>query len=310
MSVEGSVIVERQDANALAYKSPVTAKLLLGGTVEPPYWATPLIKTLEACTGMPGNREWINDEGSRSPGTYVFGGVSSPGPMSRAPSFLRKKKKSEIPSFPPESWGEETRGRSYFNPPVPQSHSRNLTWDGSVPSSGSFHTRFESDFSPDRHVTLVGSSKLSTPSNSNQKTSNSFISPGSSLKKFDHATGIEDTPFPLNGHQRTTSLGNQYKWDPWEDSLYLSSTLPQGKPLPSDIPFIKSRRGLEKPLSPHEGVARAIALFDFNAVEVCDLQCLCRFHVSYFTGFKSGDLSFRRGDIIIVTKKSDSVDDW
>ena len=271
MSVEGSVIVERQDANSQAYKSPVTARLLLGGTVEPPHWATPLIKTLEACTGMPGNREWINDEGSRSPGTYAFGGVSSPGPMSRAPSFLRKKKKLETLTFPPESWGEETRGGSYFNSPTPHSHSRNFTWDGSGPSSpGSFNTRFESDFNPDRHVVLVGSSKPSTPSNLNQKPSNSS---GSSLKKFNFATGMEETPSSLTGHQRTASLGNQYKWASREDSLYLSSTLPQSKSLPSDIPFIKSRPELEKPLSPHEGVARAIALFDFDAVEVRDLQC-------------------------------------
>ena len=233
----------------------------------------PLIKTLEACTGMPGNREWINDEGSRTPGTYAFGGVASPGSISRAPSFLRKKKKSEISPFPPESWGEETTEGSYFNPPAPQSHSRNFTWNGSVPSSGSSNTRFESDFNPDRHVTLVGSSKLSTPSNLNQKTSNSFISPASSLKKFDHATGMEDIPPSLNGHQRTSSLGTHYKWATQEDSLYLSSTLPQSKPLPSDNPFIKLRTGLEKPLSPHEGVAHAIALFDFNAVEVRDLQC-------------------------------------
>ncbi|KIM47927.1 hypothetical protein M413DRAFT_439623 [Hebeloma cylindrosporum] len=244
VSVEGSVIVERQDANALAYKSPVTARLLLGGVVEPPHWAMPLIKTLEACTGMPGNRQWINDEGSRTPGTYAFGGVSSPGPMSRAPSFLRKKKKSETPPFPPESWGEETGRGSYFDPPAPQSHSRNFTWDGSSHSSpGSFRPRFESDFNPDRHATLVGST-------------------------------MEDTLSSPTGHYRTTSLGTQYKWTNPEGSLYFSSTLSQ-----------------EKALFPDEGIARAIALFDFNAVE-------------------SGDLSFRKGDVIRVTKKSDSIDDW
>ena len=210
---------------------------------------------------MPGNREWINDEGSRAPGTYAFGGVSSPGPMSRAPSFLRKKKKSETPSFPPESWGEEIRGGSYFNP---HSHSRNFTWDGGRPSSpGSFNTRVESDSNPDRHAVLVGSSMISTPSNSS----------GSSPKKFNYVTGMEDTPSSMTGHQRTNSLGNPYKWSSREDSLYPSSTLLQSKPLSSDIPFIKSRPGLEKPLSPHEGVARAFALFDFNAVEVRDLQC-------------------------------------
>lgn len=51
------------------------------------------------------------------------------------------------------------------------------------------------------------------------------------------------------------------------------------------------RPELTRPLSPSEGLARAIALYDFNAVE-------------------SGDLGFKKGDIVTVTKKSDSVDDW
>ncbi|KIO07476.1 hypothetical protein M404DRAFT_23979 [Pisolithus tinctorius Marx 270] len=40
-----------------------------------------------------------------------------------------------------------------------------------------------------------------------------------------------------------------------------------------------------------EGVARAIALFNFHAVE-------------------AGDLTFSKGDVIVVTRKSDSTDDW
>jgi hypothetical protein len=56
-------------------------------------------------------------------------------------------------------------------------------------------------------------------------------------------------------------------------------------------PMIKPREELASPLLPHEGVARAIALFNFDAVE-------------------DGDLSFRKGDVIVITKKSDSTDDW
>ena len=48
---------------------------------------------------------------------------------------------------------------------------------------------------------------------------------------------------------------------------------------------------LTRPLQPSEGVARAIALFDFNAVQ-------------------SGDLSFKKGQVIIVTEMSDNTDTW
>jgi len=44
-------------------------------------------------------------------------------------------------------------------------------------------------------------------------------------------------------------------------------------------------------LPPGQGVARAIALFDFNAVE-------------------PGDLSFSKGQVITVTEKSSTSDTW
>ncbi|BGP22459.1 SH4 domain protein [Rhodotorula toruloides] len=45
-SVEGSIIVERSDANAKAYGSNVTVTQLLSGQIEPPTWATGLISTV------------------------------------------------------------------------------------------------------------------------------------------------------------------------------------------------------------------------------------------------------------------------
>ena len=52
VSVEGSVIVERQDTNARAYQADYTVKQLLdGGVYPPPDWTSELIKTLENCIG-------------------------------------------------------------------------------------------------------------------------------------------------------------------------------------------------------------------------------------------------------------------
>ena len=87
VSLEGSVIVERSDANAQAYRHDVTAKMLLSGSIPPPEWASVLIGTLEQCTGMPGNRRWVSDRYNNNSydDDYMFDGVggSENGPSRR-----------------------------------------------------------------------------------------------------------------------------------------------------------------------------------------------------------------------------------
>ncbi|WRT69129.1 uncharacterized protein IL334_006113 [Kwoniella shivajii] len=62
VSVEGSVIVERQDANRLAYGGNPNAKQILSGTFDPPDWAGVLIDQLNKATGLPGGQRWINKD--------------------------------------------------------------------------------------------------------------------------------------------------------------------------------------------------------------------------------------------------------
>jgi hypothetical protein len=95
----------------------------------------------------------------------------------------------------------------------------------------------------------------------------------------------------LPPHRRNLSFPNAYHdfFDDKTDDIYTSTT---SKPTDSAVkPMIKPREELARPLLPHEGVARAIALFNFDAVE-------------------DGDLSFKTGDVIVITKKSGSTDDW
>lgn len=116
VSLEGSVIVERQDANALAYHSDVSVKQLLSGMVDMPDFAQNLVTTLRACTGMPGMRGWVDDSPaavgtpggpSTSPKGYAFSGISSSGAKTPTGSFMSRAKqhKKNSPSFPPLSWG-------------------------------------------------------------------------------------------------------------------------------------------------------------------------------------------------------------
>ncbi|BGP18833.1 hypothetical protein JCM10213_003488 [Rhodosporidiobolus nylandii] len=67
-SVEGSVVVERSDANSKAYGQNVTAKQLLSGAIDPPSWASPLIETITRLT-RPGSTipGWIDDSGDYDP---------------------------------------------------------------------------------------------------------------------------------------------------------------------------------------------------------------------------------------------------
>ncbi|TFK76739.1 DUF500-domain-containing protein [Pluteus cervinus] len=161
ISVEGSMIVERQDANADAYQSPVTTKILLGGMVPPPPWAKPLIATLEARTGVPGVKKWIDDRadaqrnsgqrdsgyafefGGGSGGNTPTGGMSVPNFLQSTPSFLKKKKSGPKPTFPPPSWGRVKDSGSYFvtepehlsAPPFDTQFHSDITLDGPGHSS-------------------------------------------------------------------------------------------------------------------------------------------------------------------------------
>jgi hypothetical protein len=87
LSIEGSVVLERQDANCSAYGDDyVTSKKLLTGAVPVPPWASGLIETLERSTGAV--KGWIEEEPrAKSPDDYAFrNGVSS---ESSRPKFKR-----------------------------------------------------------------------------------------------------------------------------------------------------------------------------------------------------------------------------
>ncbi|KAF5311776.1 hypothetical protein D9619_003124 [Psilocybe cf. subviscida] len=301
VSIEGSVIVERQDANAQAYESPVTARMLLGGHVDPPSWASPLIKTLDACTGMPGNnRGWIDDNNSRPrSGSYAFGGLGSPGSSIRTPSFLKKKKKSDTSPFPPAEWGEQSDSGSYFSSKSP-SHSRNLTWGGDS-STNNFNTKFESDYAPDRPA--VGSKQ------SSYSPTNPFAGPprldSEPLEYVDYQINShQSSPTPAFTHNRSKSLHHyqsptSYSIDDDKlDSLPSYASPPRTTGSTASVPHLQPREELRKPLLPHEGLARVIALFDFSAAEASDFRQ------------SPGDLSFKKGDVIVVTQKTNSTDDW
>ncbi|KAF8271880.1 hypothetical protein EI94DRAFT_1719698 [Lactarius quietus] len=293
VSVEGSVIVERQDANAQAYRSDVSAKQILSGSITPPEWAQSLIHTLEARTGTPGGRSWVQDGRPTSDSQYAFGGISSSNAEAPQSSRKQQRKTHNSGSFPPDSWGTPKNTGSYFGPPAEEAVSGSV-WDYDqaprIDDPPPFETRFESDFVPPvrphgRHI------------------------PGQSLDLF---TSGSPRTVQKSTHARssssTTSTTNPFYSKAERESDGYDIATPFGPTLEDeDNPFGPGTRSVEEaaarhreaernrilsqPLAQGEGVARAIAQYDFRAVE-------------------PGDLSFLKGQVITITEKSDTTDTW
>ena len=202
--MEGSVIAERHDANALAYKSDVTAKKLLSGSVPPPLWAMELIKTLEHCTGPPGGRSWIQDGGGEQ--GYAFGGMASFDAKS-----TRRKTTDSVSSFPPASWGRGKDGGSYFHDDPAEEQVTRMTRpdsplhvEESDPTTFNFPTRFESDMpsyakhtrKSEPYTGTVLSDPLDTPRTHSSSKSLSMLPPSYSSNPFSQSqTRSQTTPF-------------------------------------------------------------------------------------------------------------------
>jgi len=261
VSLEGSIIIERQDANALAYDSDVTAKMLLSGTVPPPEWASIIIKTLESCTGLPGARKWVQDPATPtgSPG-YAFQGIGSPTGRSKAKSG--------------DNTPQDSRQKDYFSSDFngerasPRTAQLVDVGDSDVLT---FDTAFASDFRA-------------------QSSASPFKSPGSLPFKSQRSLNQAAAPSSRASGEDRSSLSPTSLAPSLSPSS--STTRPYGQESPkASVPFLTTRPDLAVPLDPSEGVGRAIALHDFDAVE-------------------PGDLQFSKGDIIVIVKKTDRTNDW
>lgn len=287
ISVEGSIIAERQDANASAYRSDASVKNLLSGAIPRPDWAQPLYQTLDACTKFRGGqREWVNDSPVQEQ-EYAFTGLSGPG-GEQQPRTLQKKKKSGPPPFPPASWGEQKIEGAYFHDPGHTSQDVSTqAWDlasqDSEYATSNFETQFESDFnSQDDRFRQTHNRGFSLPVVPTPKPHDSFGSRKNSLYASD-----DDWPGPGISRVNTYSTPYSSYNRPPNTARMPSMPIPVLTPTasspfetelggrifeePSPIttrPVITPKAELTTPLTPGEGVGRAIALFDFNAVEV------------------------------------------
>lgn len=250
---------------------------------------------------MPGGHKWVDDrpEVDGEFGGYAFGsGLSSPG-SETAPSLTRKKKNSLSSQLSPSAWGRKKTADSYFptvddeddRPPSrtayrPAAKTANLIDDGSTLTG--FETHFESDFNkPASRPTHRPQLSLRTPTTAHVPSFNpdspfNDLPPFPSAAKngYGHGRSMSSAPYVPPG--RANMFSPSISADPFSTSIEEDDferprrTSSSANADASQKPRLTPKAGLQAPLSVHDGVGRAIALFDFKAVEVRRYSSLCK----------------------------------
>lgn len=73
VSVEGTVIIERQDANRIAYGSSISVKEILSGQIDRPEWCNVLVDQIESSTGLPYGQKWRDEDEEGEGGAMGYG---------------------------------------------------------------------------------------------------------------------------------------------------------------------------------------------------------------------------------------------
>ncbi|KAK9478867.1 hypothetical protein V1514DRAFT_329992 [Lipomyces japonicus] len=267
VSLEGSALVERRDANRKFYGGSVTAKQLLSGTVEPPPGADPLLRVLESRV-FRGNFESVydddiyndiptygddDDDSSIDSGDRRYGGRSGGGGGSgraRNGSYSnssRRRYDDYDDRDENSSWNSRQGGYDR--------ESKKSSWEDDVYDHGGRASRGVRE------------------SDSNRK-----------FQRQHFESTYSDKP------SRPTGPKPNYNDSDYNEPDYRRSS---GRNDPSSRGSgggsSRGSYGDSEPRRP-KGI-QAVALYTFE-------------------GEQSGDLGFRKGDIISIVKKSESRDDW
>ncbi|KAL8819256.1 MAG: hypothetical protein Q9191_007772, partial [Dirinaria sp. TL-2023a] len=233
VSLEGSGIVERRDANQKLYNSRITARQLLEGGVRPPPAAEPLMRVLNS---------------------RVFAGVATS-------SVGNDSMYNDIPIYSDTHDNVVWEGRtgSGYNEGVRTNRT------GSMAGTGDYeyrdHPQRASTWQDDVYDRPVGA--ITAPPN------RSFSTRANPSETFD-------------------SLSNRNRASSTDDYSY--SDNPTNSPKPGR-PTAPKPKFTPRPSAASLGKDQAVALYTFDADQ-------------------AGDLGFKKGEIITITKRTENATDW
>ncbi len=240
VSLEGSVLIERREANRKFYGDNCTAKTILSGRVDPPPSVDPLFRVLESRAF---NRRAINgfDNDFYDDIPDEFSDTSS------SPSRSNR----DISS----------RFRTGSN----NSNSRNHRFDDSYDDGDDFYNN-------NRKLNQDRKQQRNYKSSTNSSWGDDIYDRSPPRNSYTESNGDNLNSKPI----RPNSSKPSFNSSDYKQQIPPSSNTPAATP-----PAYSSAKGIEK----------AIALYSFK-------------------GEQPGDVPFKKGDVITITEKTDSVDDW
>lgn len=252
VSLEGSVLIERRDANAKFYRRECTAKHILNGSIPPPPGVEPLHRVLESrvFAGIGGGKggDMYND-------IPVYGDADA------------------------DIW--EGRDGEAFGEGVSRPKSNTSSKRGSSSKSRGYENDYDDDV--DDMDDRFGSQDLN--------------SKGPSVRPLkSQSTGFRSTYSDAPPSRPTSEkprYGEGSSSSPRKDKEREAHSPPSYGDEVDDLDDDGFARpaASKPPRPPRNNGTQAVALFTFDADQ-------------------AGDLGFKKGDVIRITQKSDSTDDW
>lgn len=230
VSLEGSMLVERRDANEKLYNSRITAKQILEGGVRPPPAAEPLMRVLNS---------------------RVFAGVAS----NKQDSMY-----NDVPVYDDSHDNVVWEGRQGAG------HQEGLRNDRTGSPASPFPSNDYEYHDKPRRANTWADEGFDRHSNISAPPNRSFTSRANPNETFDSLGA---------GRSRGSTTTDEYSYS---DSKPSRPTAPKPKFTP-------------KPSASTLGKDQAVALFTFDADQ-------------------PGDLAFKKGEIITITKRTEKTSDW
>ncbi|QLQ78434.1 hypothetical protein HG537_0A06810 [Torulaspora globosa] len=244
VSLEGSVIVERREANRKFYGDSCTAKMILSGRIRPPPAADPLFRVLESRafnyrSSMPADD--YNDYYDDIPDSFDSSDVSSTRPTTKSTRQTR------------------SGSRSYFD-----------------------DDEFDDDYGDNGYGGGRGS-------RARESYDDDFNDP-SGANEYYRSYRTQGARSPRRTNTR------------WEDDVFDRD---------NDVDDLSNRFSKSRISSGAAGNVRMSRPVsekpDFGSLSSNTPKAVALYS---FAGEESGDLPFRKGDVITILKKSESQDDW
>lgn len=300
VTIEGTVLIERNEVNQKAYGRAVKAMDILAGNVDPPQFALPLLMRIEEVAGTGGGLDdaWSladsDDFSDLDVGEGGAGAYSSRYEPRRKPPVPRGGYRSSIQlgQDPMDDLDRQLQSSSLdgsrYKPMSPPSRPRNT-----IVKDGTLGVTFHS---------APGASPRRLDSIGKGCGSRRFTSPTTEADPFSDQHAVKDTSPSRPSHRAPRLVVDEDD----EEATYQPRSLAAPSAYePRHRSPVRTQNRLVEADAPPSNTVHAIELVDPSLL---DGDLVVAIHD--FDAQQDSDLSFKKGDIIRVLHRTDNATDW